>query len=270
MDKCFVIQRFDSGGEYDKRYDEIFLPAIQKAGLDPYRVDRDPSSVIPIEDIVSKIRSASMILADISLDNPNIWFEVGLAVAYQKKIVLVCSDKRVGKYPFDIQQRSIINYDTKSRSSFDCLEQAITRKMIELMKTKQDITIPETEQGIASTCSLSDDCLVLLGIIGNAISGFDQSIQTETVFENMRHVGINQLGTNLAMEDLKEQSFIKLYFSYSQEYEDDEGTEFLSLTDEGKKWIMSNRSRFNTSVNPKEEKQIESTTNDFDCNNIPF
>lgn len=41
MSTCFVIQPFD-GGPFDKRYDDVIAPAIVAAGLEPYRVDRDP------------------------------------------------------------------------------------------------------------------------------------------------------------------------------------------------------------------------------------
>ena len=42
---CFVIQKFD-GAHYDQLYNQIFDPAIRKAGLVPYRVDRDPAASI--------------------------------------------------------------------------------------------------------------------------------------------------------------------------------------------------------------------------------
>jgi hypothetical protein len=38
MARCFVIQPFDRGGPYDKRYRDVLTPAIQEAGLEPYRV----------------------------------------------------------------------------------------------------------------------------------------------------------------------------------------------------------------------------------------
>ena len=50
MTTCFVIQPFDNG-KFDRRYNGIFEPAIKDAGLKPYRVDRDPSTVIVIETI---------------------------------------------------------------------------------------------------------------------------------------------------------------------------------------------------------------------------
>lgn len=49
MSKCFVIQPFDKG-RYDKCYEDVFAPAIHDAGLEPYRVDRDPGVTIPIEE----------------------------------------------------------------------------------------------------------------------------------------------------------------------------------------------------------------------------
>ena len=41
MPTCFVIQPFD-GGKFDKRFNDTFCPAIKEAGLEPYRVDKDP------------------------------------------------------------------------------------------------------------------------------------------------------------------------------------------------------------------------------------
>ena len=51
---CFVIQKFDRG-KFDKRYRDVFEPAIRAAGYEPYRVDRDLGASIPIEEIEKKI-----------------------------------------------------------------------------------------------------------------------------------------------------------------------------------------------------------------------
>ena len=37
MSTCFVMQPFD-GGPFDRRYKDVFAPAIKAAGLEPYRV----------------------------------------------------------------------------------------------------------------------------------------------------------------------------------------------------------------------------------------
>jgi nucleoside 2-deoxyribosyltransferase len=90
----------------------VFVPAIEAAGLDPYRVDRDPAALIPIEDIEVGIRRADVCLADISLPNPNGWFEVGFAIAAAKPVILVCAHDPARRFPFDIQHRAVISYRT--------------------------------------------------------------------------------------------------------------------------------------------------------------
>src|ERR1022692_861504 len=107
MDRCFVIQPFDKG-RYDKRYEDVFVPAIKDAGLEPYRVDRDLGVSIPIAEIQSGIESSQACLAEISTDNPNVWFELGYAIASQREVVMVCSEERTAHFPFDVQHRAII------------------------------------------------------------------------------------------------------------------------------------------------------------------
>jgi hypothetical protein len=126
---CFVIQPFDEGGKFDKRYADVFEPGIRDAGLDPYRVDNDPSVTIPIDEIQDGIRRASVCLADITLDNPNVWFELGYALASDKEICLICSEERTGKYPFDVQHRTITKYRVGSKSDFDTLQSTITDRL---------------------------------------------------------------------------------------------------------------------------------------------
>ena len=50
MPTCFEIQPFD-GGKYDKRFADIYVPAIEAAELTPYRVDKDPNVDVPVESI---------------------------------------------------------------------------------------------------------------------------------------------------------------------------------------------------------------------------
>src|ERR1700692_800949 len=108
MPYCFVIQPFD-GGRFDKRFSDVFKPAIEGAGLISYRVDQDPAVSIPIDDIEKGIRGAAVCFADITLDNPNVWFELGYALASKMEICIVCSKERVEKFPFDVQHRSIFD-----------------------------------------------------------------------------------------------------------------------------------------------------------------
>ena len=102
MPRCFVIQPFDDGERYDKRYKDVFAPAIKAAGLEPYRVDRDPSVSVPIDDIELGIENSEVCLAEISTDNPNVWYELGYAIASKREVFLLCSkNERKTHFPFD-------------------------------------------------------------------------------------------------------------------------------------------------------------------------
>ena len=136
MQTCFVIQPFDKG-KFDKRFQDTFRPAIEEAGLGAYRVDQDPNVEIPIEAIEEGIRDAAICLADITTDNPNVWYELGYAFAAGKAVIMVCSDERKeGKYPFDIQHRTIVGYKSESSSDFEQLEVEI-KSRINALLTRQ-------------------------------------------------------------------------------------------------------------------------------------
>ena len=133
MRKCFVMQPFDSGA-FDKRYESVFAPAIKSAGVEPYRVDRDPSVSIPIQEIENGIRDSELCFADITTDNPNVWFELGFALAIPREVVLVCSDERKTRYPFDVQHSSIIQYKTGAPQDFDELKPKIAVRIQAVLK----------------------------------------------------------------------------------------------------------------------------------------
>jgi hypothetical protein len=78
MARCFVIQPFDRGGAFDKRYRDVLVPAIKEAGLDHYRVDEDPGTTVLIDDIEAGVRASDICLADITNDNPIFGTRLGL------------------------------------------------------------------------------------------------------------------------------------------------------------------------------------------------
>ena len=125
MATCFVMQPFDKD-KFDRRFDDTFAPAIKAAGLEPYRVDRDPGVSIPIDEIQKGISGAEVCFAEITTDNPNVWFELGYAIASNKAVCLVCSKERTTAFPFDVRHQMIIEYDVDSVSDYKRLEAAIT------------------------------------------------------------------------------------------------------------------------------------------------
>jgi hypothetical protein len=124
--KCFIIRPFSD--VYDKRDEDIFSPAIKSIGIFPYCVSGDHGKINIIDDIEKGIRNSCICFADITTDNPNVWYEVGFAFACEKKVILVCSNERTGDFPFDVRHRDIIPYKTDSLRDFNALRDKIENK----------------------------------------------------------------------------------------------------------------------------------------------
>lgn len=113
---CFVIQPFAT--KYTALYRDTLKPAIEEAGFTPYRVDHDPDSNVPITDIEYGLRHAEVCLVEITTDSPNIWYELGFALACRKPVALISSLERSSPYPFDVQHRMVIEYDPQNLFEF--------------------------------------------------------------------------------------------------------------------------------------------------------
>lgn len=107
-DSCFVMQPFaDPLGSY---YEKIYKPAIEKAGLKPIRADADIFGTGKIMDQVwTGLNSAKVLVAELTSRNPNVFYELGLAHALKKPVVLVSSNEE--DVPFDLHHIRVIYYD---------------------------------------------------------------------------------------------------------------------------------------------------------------
>lgn len=107
-DTCFVMQPFAPPlGDY---YEKIFRPAIEKAGLRPVRADAEIFGTGKIIDQVWRgINAARVLVAELTSRNPNVFYELGLAHALKKPVVLVSANEE--DVPFDLKHIRVIYYD---------------------------------------------------------------------------------------------------------------------------------------------------------------
>ena len=107
-DACFVMQPFAPPlGDY---YEKIYRPAIEKAGLKAVRADADIFGTGKIMDQVWRgIQSAKVLVAELTSRNPNVFYELGLAHALKKPVVLISSNE--ADVPFDLHHIRVIYYD---------------------------------------------------------------------------------------------------------------------------------------------------------------
>ncbi len=107
-DSCFVMQPFAAPlGDY---YEKVFKPAIEKAGLKPVRADAEIFGTGKIMDQVFQgIVAAKVLVAELTTRNPNVFYELGVAHALKKPVVLVSA--REEDVPFDLHHIRVIYYD---------------------------------------------------------------------------------------------------------------------------------------------------------------
>lgn len=108
-DTCFVMMPFAAPhGDY---YSKIYKPAIEKAGLRSVRADTEIFTTGKIMDqIWSGIHAAKVLVAELTTRNPNVFYELGLAHALEKPVVLVSGNEM--DVPFDLKHIRVIYYDT--------------------------------------------------------------------------------------------------------------------------------------------------------------
>jgi hypothetical protein len=118
--KCFIIMPITTPQELFSRYNNdqdhffhvmtcLFIPAIKKARFEPI-LPRTQGSDFIHADIISKIESSDLVLCDMSILNPNVFFELGIRTALNKPVCLI-KDEFLQDVPFDT---NILNYHTYS------------------------------------------------------------------------------------------------------------------------------------------------------------
>lgn len=93
-------------------YEEYIKPALEAAGLEVFRADEERRAGDIITDMFQELLIADLVVADLTIDNPNVWYELGVRHALRARgIVLVCG----GRTPaaFDLYTQRKLRYSLK-------------------------------------------------------------------------------------------------------------------------------------------------------------
>jgi nucleoside 2-deoxyribosyltransferase len=261
MPRCFVIQPFDKG-QYDKRYRDILMPAIREAELEPYRVDEDPSTTVLIEDIEKGIQESEICLADITTNNPNIWYEVGFAIANGRPVVLICADPRPEPFPFDIRHRAIITYAMHSSSDFEKLKNDVTERLKAQVKKAEALETVAAMAQVKPTEGLAPHEVAVLLTIMTEVSNPDSGVSPWEIQQAMKRSGYTAMASNLALASLKKKGMIEDEIVTGS----NENTYLvLKVSSNGLEWLLENQGNFDLKIPEKREDYPPITDED-----IPF
>lgn len=103
---CFIIMPFTE--KLNPIYDSIIKPVIQDLKLKSLRADEIFSSKPIMDGVWENIKKAKFLIADLTERNANVFYELGLAHALNKDVILLTQD--IDDVPFDLQHYRIIVY----------------------------------------------------------------------------------------------------------------------------------------------------------------
>lgn len=209
-ERCFVIMPISDQGEYSvghfsKVYDQIFKPAIEKAGYEAYRVDENKISDSIIGKIFAALQECPMAICDLSNRNPNVLYELGIRQAYDKPVVLV-QDEKTDRI-FDVSGITTVNYSSKRLyEEVLCDREKITEAIISTKEGKQNSIIKvvnvKNAEVQAINMSREDKIEIMLSGLADDVRELKRSRTKEVELDNKTSMknGWNQMTYNIADE----------------------------------------------------------------------
>ena len=114
--RAFVIMPFgrkkapdDTEIDFDAVYAKLLAPAVKAAGLQPHRADAERRGGSIHADMFQELLLAEFVVADLTLDNPNVWYEIGVRHALKASGAVLTYALR-DRLPFDIAGQRIQRY----------------------------------------------------------------------------------------------------------------------------------------------------------------
>lgn len=142
---CFVVMPFNS--LFQTEYDKIIQPALEEIGVQCIRGDEIYVKQRIVDDIWLQIRRCRFVLAELTSKNPNVLYEIGLAHAIGKPIIIITRNE--DDVPFDLKSLRYLFYNVNDPFWGDNLKigiQKLAQKVIDnpaIEKYLEGIELPK-------------------------------------------------------------------------------------------------------------------------------
>lgn len=115
---CFAIMPIAdhhdyTPGHFTRVYNHLIKPACEQAGYKVIRADEAKASHMIMFDILKNIIDCDMAICDLSSKNANVFYELGLRQAFNKKTILITDG--ITNTPFDINGFRYVKYSESLR-----------------------------------------------------------------------------------------------------------------------------------------------------------
>jgi hypothetical protein len=100
--------------DFDRLWEAVLRPAMDKAGYEPVRAHEDIGALI-INEMIERLAISELVLADVSIPNGNVYYEVGIRHAAKRQGCIMTA-ATWSKPLFDIDQMRLIRYPLPTES----------------------------------------------------------------------------------------------------------------------------------------------------------
>jgi tetratricopeptide (TPR) repeat protein len=131
----FGIKPGDDGQliDFNRVYGEYIAPALEAAGLEAFRADEEIRAGDIRTDMFQELLMADLVIADLSIDNPNVWYELGVRHALRARGVVLVSGGQVPT-AFDLYTDRKVRYGLKHGGPDPATLEDDKRKLTEMVK----------------------------------------------------------------------------------------------------------------------------------------
>jgi len=97
--------------DFDTVYRSFIQPAIEKAGLVASKTNVANSGELLLKNMYARILICRFATADITFDNPNVYYELGISHATRPHTTILLHENSLDKIPLDLSVFSVLNYE---------------------------------------------------------------------------------------------------------------------------------------------------------------
>ena len=109
MPKAFVLMPFSQ--EFDDVYNDFIKPTLEAVGFEVSRADEIKGQNNILRDIIQGIANSDLIVADLTGENANVFYELCIAHHLRKPDIRIT--QCIDDYPFDLRMYRVLEYDTR-------------------------------------------------------------------------------------------------------------------------------------------------------------
>ncbi|MCM1363067.1 MAG: nucleoside 2-deoxyribosyltransferase [Clostridiales bacterium] len=199
---CFLIcpigdEKSEIRTHSDTVFNHILDPVMRQKGYTLIRADKIIQADTITDSIINYIENASLVIADITEANPNVYYELGYRTALKKPIIQIA--EKGTELPFDISLKRTFFFDKKDLSSIENFK-TLLLTLIDNIESNQQTTetlLPTVEQ---KNNPLGNQ---FIESIANKFFNkvfFDSEVQTEDALNNL--VKMAELGKQFKQPDI--------------------------------------------------------------------